>query len=85
LNRARDCGKDIIRVRADQSDRTDDDQENHGQHDSVLSDVLSGLLGPDEAGASLRWDQPTSTRVDKEEKETAKRCSLKTKRGVPPP
>jgi hypothetical protein len=49
----------------------DDDQENHGQHDSVLSDVLSGLLGPDEAGASLRWDQPTSTRVDKEEKEKA--------------
>ena len=47
LNRARDCGEDIIRVRADQSDRTDDDHKNHRQHNGVLSNVLSGFLGPE--------------------------------------
>jgi hypothetical protein len=55
LNRARDCGEDIVGVCADQSDRTDHDHENHGQHYRVFSDVLCGIVGPEQRGE--HWEE----------------------------
>jgi len=39
-----DAGKDIIRVTADQSNRADDDHQNHRQHNRVLGYVLAFFL-----------------------------------------
>ena len=46
LNRTGDVGEDVVGVRADQSYRSHDQNQNHRQHDGVLGDVLSLVFGP---------------------------------------
>jgi hypothetical protein len=46
LDRAANLREHGISVRADQTDRTDDDHQNNGQHYRVFSDVLSLLVVP---------------------------------------
>ena len=38
--------EDVVRLRADQPDRSHHDYQNHRQHHSVLGDVLSLIVGP---------------------------------------
>jgi len=47
LNRASNLRKDIVRVRSDQTDRADDNDENDGQHHCVFRDVLTLLIIPE--------------------------------------
>jgi len=46
LNRALNLGEDVVGVAADQAHRTDDDHQNHGQHDGVFRYVLTILFDP---------------------------------------
>ena len=47
LNRASNLRKDIVRVRSDQADRANDNDENDGQHDGVFRDVLALFIIPE--------------------------------------
>src|SRR5579863_9388915 len=46
LQRAADLREDAAGVGADQADGTDDDDEDHGEHDRVFGDVLTLLVAP---------------------------------------
>jgi hypothetical protein len=41
LDRTRDCRERIVGVTANQPDRTDHDDQDDGEHDGILSDILS--------------------------------------------
>ena len=43
---AGDRGKDVIRIAADEPDRSNHNAQNDRQHDRVFGDVLAFLLGP---------------------------------------
>jgi hypothetical protein len=46
LNGTGDIGEYGIGVGADQPDGSDDNHQDHGQHDSVFRDILSFLFAP---------------------------------------
>ena len=39
-------GKDVVGIRANQSNSADNNDQNHSQHNSVLSDVLPAIVVP---------------------------------------
>jgi hypothetical protein len=50
LNRACDAGEGIIRVGANQTNRANDENQNHRQHNGVLGDVLALFVVPELLG-----------------------------------
>jgi hypothetical protein len=46
LDRTGYAGENIVRVRANQSQSSDDDHKNHGQHHSIFRDVLALVFSP---------------------------------------
>ena len=47
LQRAADLREDVARVGADETNGSDDDHEDHRQHDGVFGDVLALFIGPE--------------------------------------
>lgn len=46
LDRAADLRKHIVGIRTDQTDRADNDYQDDRQHDRILGDVLTAIIGP---------------------------------------
>jgi len=47
LNRAGHRGEDVVGVCTDQSNRTDNNDQNHSQHHGILRDVLTAIISQD--------------------------------------
>ena len=46
LHRTGDGGENIIRVRSNEPNGTDNDHQNHSQHNGIFSDVLASVVSP---------------------------------------
>ena len=63
MNIARDCGKYIVCVSADQTERADDYDENHGKHHSVFGNILPLIAQPNVSQILQESASPNGTTI----------------------
>ncbi len=57
-NRTGDARKDEVRIRADQLNRSDNDDQHHGQHNRVFGNVLALIFRRQSAKQIFDSDKP---------------------------